>query len=269
MIATLLLRIEPDLSLDSADDLTREVFLTLLEDAGKRGRRRGPIHDQLRGIVIDETRAWRVRSWFPSRLAERLTIRTPTEQDGGDASPPPPPDSVTRLTEVVSGLSRPRRDLLILSVVEGMSVKAMSQALRRSKGSIRRSLRAARFALWKTRSTAQIPPPITKECRAWSTFIDGDLAGSEAAGFQSHSRDCDHCGPATLEWWRLHAEIKAAADDRVARRPSASQSREVAAMLLGRAYERRRHRIRRRVVLVLALSALTGLCGAWFMGWLG
>ncbi len=259
MISTLMLRLEPEMSPDVADELTREVFLRLLERAARRGRG-GPIHDQLRGLVIAQTRRWRLASWLPSRF-EPGAIRTASEQDDEDDRPPAPPDSATRLSAVFSGLPRSRRELLILNVVEGMSVRAMARSLGRRPGGVRRALRASRGALWATRSTAQIPPRTGKDCAVWDTFIDGDLPGPEAAAFQSHSRECDHCGPATLEWWRLHRELKSAAEDRAARRPSPAQSREIAAMLLGRAFERKRARL--RVRLVAAAALLIGVGGAW------
>ncbi|MCO4769729.1 MAG: helix-turn-helix domain-containing protein [Deltaproteobacteria bacterium] len=267
MISTLLLRMEPELSPDVADELTREVFLRLLETARKRGKR-GPIHDQLRGLAVVETRNWRMRQWLPGVVEATLTPRTPTEQDDEDVRPPPPPDSSTRLAVVFEGLSRSRREILILHVVEGMSVNAMARALGRSKGSVRRVLRGSRDALWSTRSTKQIPAPSSKECKSWPVFIDGDLKGGDVAAFQSHSSDCDHCGPATLEWWRLHRELKSAAEDRAARQPSASQSREVAALLVGRAFERKRARLRMRVLLAVSGAALAG-GAAWALGWLG
>jgi len=260
VIANLLLRMEPELSPDGAEELTREVFLHLLETAGTYGRG-GPIHDRLRGLAVVETRNWRRRRLLPRGLQATLALRTPTEEDDADERPPPPKDSSTRLSEVFSGLPRSRRELLILNVVEGMSVKAIARALGRRPGAVRRALRNSRAALWATRSTAQIPARSSKECKTWDTFIDGDLPGPGAAGFQKHSRECDHCGPATLEWWRLHRELKSAAEDRAGRTPSPSQSREIAAMLLGRAYERRRALVRRRVLLAVAVVLTAVLAG--------
>ena len=268
MIGTLLLRLEPDLSLDGADELTREVFLVLLEGAGRRRRRRGAIHDQLRGIVIERVRKARRVSLLRTWWTERITLQTPTEQDLADSAPSTSQGGAAKLTAVVSGLPRAQRELLILNVVEGMSITAIAQALRRPKGAVRRSLRASRSALWQTRSTAQVALADSPECGGWNAFIDGDLPAVEATDFQTHSRNCDHCGPAPLEWWRLHAELKMAAADRTARRPSPSQSREVAAMLLGRAYERKKNRTRRWLWAIVSVPALAALYSAWSMGWL-
>jgi len=259
---------EPDLSPAVAEELTREVFLQLLETSHKRGKR-GPIFDQLRGLATVETRSWRRRQWLPDQIEASLRPQTPSEQDDADDRPEPPPDSSARLAKVLEGLPRQRRELLVLHVVEAMPVATISRALGRRPSGVRRGLRAARASLWATRSTAQIPPPSTPACRAWDTFIDGDLPAAEMATFQAHSRECDHCGPATLEWWRLHGELKAAAQDRAARKPHANQSREVAALLVGRAFERKRARLERRVTWGVGFAVIAGLSAglAWALGW--
>lgn len=268
-IATLLLRMEPDLSPAVAEELTREVFLQLLETSHKRGKR-GPIFDQLRGLATVETRSWRRRQWLPDQIEASLRPQTPTEQDEGDERPPPPPDSSARLAKVLEGLPRRRRELLILHVVEAMPVATIARALGRRVAGVRRDLRAARAALWATRSTKQIPPPSSPECKRWDTFIDGDLPAADMADFQAHSRECDHCGPATLEWWRLHGELKAAAQDRASRPPHANHSREVAAQLVGRAFERKRARMLLRVGLGVGgtLVVVLGAALVWALGWL-
>ena len=66
MVCSLMRRLVPSLTEADAEDLSQEVFLTLLETA-RRYREQGRFRSWLCGIAVRKARGWQRRSWFRLR----------------------------------------------------------------------------------------------------------------------------------------------------------------------------------------------------------
>ncbi len=127
-VTSLLLRVGPGMSLEQAEDLSQEVFLTLLETA-PRYVEQDRLRSWLFGIAVRKARAWHRRRWVRRRL--RLE-RAPDLALSTAAPPGAAPDRLEvheQVDRALRGLPRGQREALVLHAVEGLSGEEIAAIL--------------------------------------------------------------------------------------------------------------------------------------------
>jgi len=145
MVGSLLLRLAPSLSSTQAEDLTQEVFVTLLETAS-RYREQDKLRSWLCGIAARKARGWQRRSWF------RSTVLRQNAPDGaGIAGPATQVDerlaAKQQLGHAMNTLQPKQREVLVLHVIEEMSGDEIAEALGISTNAVWVRLHRARKAV--------------------------------------------------------------------------------------------------------------------------
>jgi len=141
----LLLRVEPTMTREDADDLGQEVFLTFLDTVG-RYEERGKLKSWLYGIAVRKARGWRRRTWL------RRTLR---RSGGAEAAAVSLAEARTeervaarrRIEATLSGLPASQREVLVLSAIEGLSAREAAAVLGISENAVATRLFRARKAM--------------------------------------------------------------------------------------------------------------------------
>ncbi len=128
MVKTVLLRMEPGLQLEQADDLAQEVFLTLAKTAG-RYHEQNKLKGWLCGIASRRLKGWRRKRWTRGRL-----LRIFGSQGAGVAmTEPPAPDETAAarqaLDRALASLPEDWRHVLVLHHMEGLPAEQIGAAL--------------------------------------------------------------------------------------------------------------------------------------------
>ena len=144
-VRSLLLRVEPSMRREDADDLCQEVFLTLV-DTLNRYEEQGKMRSWLFGIAVRKARSWRRRRWTRfvlgrqhgeaaagvSLQADRVEERVIARQ---------------RVDAVLRAMPASQREVVVLNVVEGLSARETAAVLGISENAVATRLHRARQAL--------------------------------------------------------------------------------------------------------------------------
>jgi len=141
----LLLRVEPTMTREDADDLGQEVFLTFLDTVG-RYEEQGRLKSWLYGIAVRKARGWRRRTWL------RRTLR---RAGGAEAAAVSLAEARTEervaakryIEAALSGLPASQREVLVLTAAEGMSAREAAAVLGISENAVATRLFRARKAM--------------------------------------------------------------------------------------------------------------------------
>jgi len=134
MVTSLMLRFEPIMSMEQAEDLTQEVYLTLFETAGRYAEQ-GKLKSWLCGIAVRKTRSWRRRTWLRRELLQR---NRPRGDHAGEASSSPA-SRVSARQQVglaLESLPPEQREALVLFAVEGLSGEEIAAVLGIKPGAV-------------------------------------------------------------------------------------------------------------------------------------
>jgi RNA polymerase sigma-70 factor (ECF subfamily) len=150
-VTSLLLRVEPSITHEIADDLTQDVFLTLLETA-HRYQEAGRLRAWLFGIAVRKARGWRRRVWFRRSLLARE--RRPRATPAADARVEARLQTQWAMSQLTSG----QREVLTLHVIEGLSGRDAAAALGIAEGAVWVRLHRARKALRAALAAQEVAP---------------------------------------------------------------------------------------------------------------
>lgn len=144
-VRSLLVRIEPALGHEGADDVCQEVFLTFYETIG-RYEERGRLRSWLFGIAVRKARGWRRRTWL--RRALRLqhgdgAAAVALGQTDLDAQL----DARRRLDRLIRQMPANWREVVVLRVIEGHSARQTAAILGISENAVATRLHRARRML--------------------------------------------------------------------------------------------------------------------------
>ncbi len=142
-VTALLLRLEPGRRREQAEDLCQETFLTLLETAGRYSEQ-GLARSWIMGIAVRKHRGALRRAKFRALLRFRHG-----KGASGTAAPPASLQDDTlddrrQVTRTLAALSPSDRELLVLSVVEGLSPDQLASTLGITKNAASVRLHRAR-----------------------------------------------------------------------------------------------------------------------------
>ncbi|MCB9764520.1 MAG: RNA polymerase sigma factor [Alphaproteobacteria bacterium] len=144
-VTSMLLRVEPSLPLEEAEELCQEVFLTFL-DTVHRYEERGQLRSWLYGIAVRKARAHRRRAWNRFSLRRRHGA-----QAAGVSLHQAPVDQQVAarraLRDALAGLPESQREVLVLHVVEGLPGQDVARILNISENAVWTRLHRARRAL--------------------------------------------------------------------------------------------------------------------------
>ena len=141
-VRSVILRVEPQMVREDADDLCQEVFLTFVDTLG-RYTEQGQLRSWLFGIAVRKARSWRRRRWGRRLLGLQhgaaaagvsLHAVRPTEQI----------DARHRIQNILESLPAAQREVLVLHVIEGLSARETSDVLGISENAVATRLRRAR-----------------------------------------------------------------------------------------------------------------------------
>lgn len=126
-VRTFLRRVEPTLGREDADDHCQETFLTFHRTI-RRYEHRGRLRSWLFGIALHTARAQRRKSWWRHLLGIRR---------GADAAgvalrtddPAARVDARRRIERILASLPETQREVLVLTALEGLSVKEAADVL--------------------------------------------------------------------------------------------------------------------------------------------
>ncbi len=125
---SVVLRVDPSMSHEEADDVVQEAFLTLHRTAG-RYREMDRLESWLIGIAVRTARGWRRRRWVRQRLLRdnrRAAVAALSPSRSG------PGDQVGARVDIERALAKlpaPQREVLVLHTIEGLSGQDIAQAL--------------------------------------------------------------------------------------------------------------------------------------------
>lgn len=144
-VRSLLLRIEPTMRPEDADDICQEVFLTLPGTLG-RYTERGRLRSWLFSIAVRKSRAWRRRRWVRTLLGQQHGIdaagvakRASRTEEQIDAR--------KQIDAIMQKLPAAQREVLVLNVVEGLSTQETADVLGISVNAVSTRLHRARRAM--------------------------------------------------------------------------------------------------------------------------
>ncbi|TNE91537.1 MAG: RNA polymerase sigma factor [Deltaproteobacteria bacterium] len=141
LAGSLMLRVEPSLSREQADDLVQEVFLTLL-DTAPRYRESQRLKAWICGIAVRKARGWRRKHWLRRGLLERFTPERQVE-----ALPSQRAEARQSIDHALRALPAGQREVLVLHVVEGLSGQEVAETLGLSENAVWVRLHRARKTL--------------------------------------------------------------------------------------------------------------------------
>lgn len=126
-VRTFLRRVEPTLGRQDADDHCQETFLTFYRTL-RRYEHRGKLRAWLFGIALHTARSHRRRSWWRHLLGLRRG-----EEAAGVAlrndDPAARVDARRRIERLLASLPETQREVLVLTALEGLSVKEAAEVL--------------------------------------------------------------------------------------------------------------------------------------------
>lgn len=144
-LGSLLLRVEPSLSHEQAEELVQESFITLFHSAGSY-RDLGRLQSWIFRIGLNKARSWRRRSLFRRMLGRqqpRLTAGIAAENSGPDEQA----EARLALARCMDRLSSSQREVLVLRVIEGLSQAETAELLGISENAVATRLHRARCKL--------------------------------------------------------------------------------------------------------------------------
>jgi len=153
-VSSLLLRVGPEISREQAEDLTQDVFLTLMETA-RRYREQDRLRSWIFGITVRKARGWQRRRWLRRRLRleHRADIAGTATADLGET-----PERLAAREQIdlaMRSLSQGQREALVLHAVEGLTGDEIAAVLGIGASAVWVRLHRARKNLRKALS---IPP---------------------------------------------------------------------------------------------------------------
>ena len=128
MVCSLILRLDPQGSLEQAEDLTQDVFLTVYETAG-RYREEGKLKSWLCGIAAQKVRSSRRRSWFRGNLLAKNRGLTPGLSAPYEVGTDVRLEARRQVERALEALPESQREVLVLHTIEGLSGEEIASAL--------------------------------------------------------------------------------------------------------------------------------------------
>ena len=144
-VRSFLLRVEPTMSREDADDLTQETFLTFNKKIGGYTEQ-GKLRSFLFGIAARKTKAWRRKRWWRGALR----LQQGEAASGTSLHQENPEERLAAREQLVAALEAlppAQRQVLILSVVEGLSVQETAKTLGIQENAVSTRLYRARRTL--------------------------------------------------------------------------------------------------------------------------
>ncbi|NCG21511.1 MAG: sigma-70 family RNA polymerase sigma factor [Rhodobacterales bacterium] len=143
MVRSLMFRLEPGLSVEQSDDLSQEIFLIVLETAG-RYVEQDRLQAWICGIAARHLKGWRRKHWLRKKL-----LRIYGGEGAGVSqmtSPQPDQQAAARqaLGVAIQALSPAFRDVIVLHQIEGLSASEVAAALNISTNTVWTRLHRAR-----------------------------------------------------------------------------------------------------------------------------
>jgi RNA polymerase sigma-70 factor (ECF subfamily) len=128
MICSLILRLDPRASLEEAEDLTQDVFLTLYETAD-RYQEEGKLKSWLCGIAAKKARSARRRSWIRAGLMGSNRGINPGHSSSYSSGTDDRLEARREVAQALASLSDSQREVLVLHSIEGLSGEDIAQVL--------------------------------------------------------------------------------------------------------------------------------------------
>ncbi len=144
-LGSLLLRVEPTLSEAEAEELVQDSFITLFQTAD-RYRDLGVLRSWIFRIGLNKARSWRRRTLFRRMLGRqqpRLSAGIAAESSGPDEQA----GARLALSRCLQELSGKQREVLVLSVIEGLPQGEVAELLGISENAVATRLHRARCKL--------------------------------------------------------------------------------------------------------------------------
>ena len=127
-IGSILLRIQPQMSVAEAEELNQEVFLTLAETA-HRYTEQGKLRSWITGIAVRKARAWGRTRWVRTRIMREQIRPHPAFSSTSTADQDRRMNAKQEVQLALESLSPKLREVLILHAVEGMTGDDIALAL--------------------------------------------------------------------------------------------------------------------------------------------
>lgn len=128
MICSLILRLDPQGSLEQAEDLTQDVFLTVFETAD-RYREEGKLKSWLCGIAARKVRSARRRTWSRGNLMRSNRSIAPGHSTPYEAGPDQRLGARRQVEQALLSLSDSQREVFVLHTLEGLSGEEIAASL--------------------------------------------------------------------------------------------------------------------------------------------
>lgn len=144
-IVSFLMRVEPTITAQDAEDLSQEVFLTFVDTVG-RYEEQGQLKSWLFGIAVGKARNWRRK-----RVLRWLTGKRHGADAAGVSLHQPATDERVaarqRLHRALAQLPGSQREVVTLHLIEGLSAKETAEVLGISENAVSIRVHRARKAL--------------------------------------------------------------------------------------------------------------------------
>jgi len=147
-VRSLLLRTEPRLGREGAEDLCQEVFLTFVDTLG-RYRHEDKLRSWLYGIAVRKARSWRRGRWIRVVLGQKhgaavsgVSITTDRTEERIAAK--------HRIEAALQQLPDTQREVVVLRMIEGLSGEETARILGISENAVGTRLHRARTQLEAT-----------------------------------------------------------------------------------------------------------------------
>ncbi len=144
-VRSLLLRTEPRLGKEGAEDLCQEVFLTFVDTLG-RYRHEDKLRSWLYGIAVRKARSWRRRRWVRVVLGQKhgkavCGVATATDRTEERI------EARRRIEAALQQLPDTQREVVVLRIIEGLSGEETARILGISENAVGTRLHRARKLL--------------------------------------------------------------------------------------------------------------------------
>ena len=144
-VRSLLVRTEPSLGREGADDLCQEVFLVFI-DTLPRYTEQGRLRSWLYGIAVRKARGWRRRTWVRRALGQQhgsaaagVALQSERTDERLDAR--------KKIDSLLRSLPARQREVVMLRMIEGLSGQETAEVLGISENAVNTRLHRARQAL--------------------------------------------------------------------------------------------------------------------------
>jgi RNA polymerase sigma-70 factor (ECF subfamily) len=128
MVMSLLLRVDPSQGLEQAEDLTQEVFLTLL-DTAPRYQEQQRLKSWLCGIAVRTSRGERRSRWTRANLLRREGRRAPGMAAPMDTGSDDRLVARRAIAAALRSLPDSQREVIVLHAMEGLTGEEIAEAL--------------------------------------------------------------------------------------------------------------------------------------------